>query len=124
MQHVLLRKWGDGLIAGHLPNSLASLHKANGYNHKPLYVGTWGPFGGSAPVWCVQVMLYERIELWCSCDSTYISRCTTGYSRCCSSSPNSFCQELRDHDNQHLNEKEKGYVQKIEDLQAWERVQE
>jgi hypothetical protein len=35
-----------------------------------------------------------------------------------------FCQELRDHDNQHLNEKEKGYVQKIEDLQAWERVQE
>jgi hypothetical protein len=60
VQHILLRKWGDGLSAGHLPNSLASLLKANGYNHVPLYVGTWGPFNGSAPVWCVQVMLYEK----------------------------------------------------------------
>jgi hypothetical protein len=34
------------------------------------------------------------------------------------------CQELRDLDNQWLSEKEKEYVQKIEDLQAWERVQE
>jgi hypothetical protein len=60
VQHILLRKWGDGLSAGHLPNSLASLLKANGYNHIPLYVGTWGPFGGSAPVWCVQGMLYQK----------------------------------------------------------------
>jgi hypothetical protein len=51
---------GDGLSAGHLPNSLASLLKANGYNHMPLYVGTWWPFGGIAPVWCEQVMLYEN----------------------------------------------------------------
>jgi hypothetical protein len=55
-----MRKWGDGLSAGHLPNSLVSLLKVNGYNHVPLYVGTWGPFGGSAPVWCVQVILYEK----------------------------------------------------------------
>jgi hypothetical protein len=60
VQHVLMRKWGDGLSAGHLPNSLASLLKANGYNHVPLYVGTKGPFGRSAPVWCVQVMLYGK----------------------------------------------------------------
>jgi hypothetical protein len=60
VQHVLMRKWGDGLSARHLPNSLAILCKANGYNHVPLYVGTWGPFSGSAPVWCVQVMLYEK----------------------------------------------------------------
>jgi hypothetical protein len=60
VQHVLLRKWGDGLSVGHLPNSLASLLKANGYNHVPLYVGTWGSFGGSAPIWCVQVMLYKK----------------------------------------------------------------
>jgi hypothetical protein len=60
VHHVLLRKWGDGLSAGHLPNSLACLLKVNGYNHAPLYVGTWGPFGGSAPIWCVQVMLYEK----------------------------------------------------------------
>jgi hypothetical protein len=60
VQHVLMRKWGDGLSVGHLPNSLASLLNANGYNHVHLYVGTWGPFGGSAPVWCVQVMLYEK----------------------------------------------------------------
>jgi hypothetical protein len=53
-------KWGDGLSARHLPNALASLLKANGYNHAPLYVSTWGPFHGSAPVWCVQVMLYEK----------------------------------------------------------------
>jgi hypothetical protein len=60
VQHVLLRKWGDVLSAGHLPNSLVSLLKANGYNHVPLYVGTWGPFDESAPVWCVQVLLYEK----------------------------------------------------------------
>jgi hypothetical protein len=60
MQHVLLRIWGDGLSAGHLPNSPVSLLEANGYNHIPLYIGTWGPFSGSAPVWCVQVMLYKK----------------------------------------------------------------
>jgi hypothetical protein len=48
VHYVLLRKWGDGLSDGHLPNSLASLLKANGYNHTPVYVGTWGPFDGSA----------------------------------------------------------------------------
>jgi hypothetical protein len=60
MQHVLLRKWGDELSVGHLPNSLASLLKVNSYNHVPLYVGTWAPFGGSAPIWCAQVMLYMK----------------------------------------------------------------
>jgi hypothetical protein len=60
VQHVLLRKWVDGLSAGHLPNSLASLLKANGYNHAPLYICTWRPFGGNAPIWCVQVMLCEK----------------------------------------------------------------
>jgi hypothetical protein len=60
MQHVLLRIWGDGLSAGHLPSSMVSLLEVNGYNHIPLYVGTWGPFDGSAPIWCVQVMLYEK----------------------------------------------------------------
>jgi hypothetical protein len=35
-----------------------------------------------------------------------------------------FCQELRDLDSQRLSEKDKAYMQKIEDLQAWERVQE
>jgi hypothetical protein len=60
VQHVLLRKLGDGLSARHLPNALASLLKANRYNHAPLYVGTWAPFHRSAPVWCVQVMLYEK----------------------------------------------------------------
>jgi hypothetical protein len=35
-----------------------------------------------------------------------------------------FCQELRDLNCQWLSEMEKKYVQKIEDLQAWERVQE
>jgi hypothetical protein len=60
VQHVVLMKLGDGLSAGHLPNALASLLKVNGYNHAPLYVGTWGPFGGSAPFCCVQVMLYEK----------------------------------------------------------------
>jgi hypothetical protein len=60
VHHVLLRKWCDRLSAGHLPKTLASLLKANGYNHASLYVGTWGPFCGSALVWCVQVMLYEK----------------------------------------------------------------
>jgi hypothetical protein len=65
VQHVLLRKWGDGLSGGHLPNSLVSLLKANGYIHVPLYVGTWGLFGGSAPLWFVQVMLYEKELSYC-----------------------------------------------------------
>jgi hypothetical protein len=60
VQHVLLRKWDDGLSARHLPNALASLLKENGYNHAPLCVSTWGSFCGSAPVWCVQVVLYEK----------------------------------------------------------------
>jgi GTPase involved in cell partitioning and DNA repair len=34
------------------------------------------------------------------------------------------CQELQDLDSQQLSEMEKVYVQKIDDLQAWERVQE
>jgi hypothetical protein len=60
VQHALLRIWGDGLSARHLPNSLVSLLEVNGYNHVPLYVGTWGPFDGSSFVWCVQVMLYKK----------------------------------------------------------------
>jgi hypothetical protein len=32
----------------------------NGYNHLPCYVDTWGPFGSSTHVLCVQVMLYEK----------------------------------------------------------------
>jgi hypothetical protein len=39
VQHVLLRIWGDGLSAGHLPNSLVSLLEANDYNHVPLLYG-------------------------------------------------------------------------------------
>jgi hypothetical protein len=44
MHNVLLRKCGDGLSAGHLHIALASLLKANGYNHAPLYIGTWDRF--------------------------------------------------------------------------------
>jgi hypothetical protein len=36
----------------------------------------------------------------------------------------SFCQELQDLNNQQLSEMERKYVQKIEDLQTWDRVQE
>jgi hypothetical protein len=60
VQHIILRKWGDGLCAGHLPKTLSSILKANGYNHVPLYVGTWEPFDRSTPIWCVQVTLYEK----------------------------------------------------------------
>jgi hypothetical protein len=35
-----------------------------------------------------------------------------------------FCQELWDLDNHQLSEMERMYVQKIEDLQAWQRAQE
>jgi hypothetical protein len=38
VQHVLLRKWSDGLSAGHLLNSLVSLLKVNSYNHIPHHV--------------------------------------------------------------------------------------
>jgi hypothetical protein len=60
VQHILLRKWVDELSVGYLPKTLASLLKSNGYNHAPLYIGTWGSILGSAHVWCLQVMLYEK----------------------------------------------------------------
>jgi hypothetical protein len=52
--------WHKNRVWQHLPNTLASLLKVNGYIHTPLYVGTGGLFCVSAPVWCVQVMLYEK----------------------------------------------------------------
>jgi hypothetical protein len=130
VQRVLLRKWGDGLSAGHLPNSLASLLKANGYNHVPLYVGTRGSFDGSAPVWYVQVMLYEkdlRYDIFVIRHMFYDAPQTTldaGVQDAAHQALIAFCQELRDLDNQWLSEMERKYVQKIEDLQPWERVQE
>jgi hypothetical protein len=130
VRHVLLRKWGDGLSAGHLRNSLASLLKVNGYNHVPLYVSTWGPFGGSDPVWCMQVMLYEK-ELSYGVRvirHTYpVTPQATRDARVQDAAHQAlifFCQELQDLDNQRLYKMERKYVQKIEDLQAWERVQE
>jgi hypothetical protein len=58
VQHALLRKLGDGLSVGHLP----SLWRAQGewLQSCTPYVGTWGPFYGSAPVWCVQVVLHNK----------------------------------------------------------------
>jgi hypothetical protein len=116
VQHVLLRKWGDGLSVGHLPNSLASLLKANGYNHVPLYVDTWGPFDGSAPVWCVQVMLYEKelsYVIRVVRHTFYTAPYTTlddGVQDVAHQALIAFCQELRDLDSQRLSEKEKAYV--------------
>jgi hypothetical protein len=128
VQHVLLRKWGDGLSAGHLPNALASLLKANGYNHAPLYIGTWGPFRGSAPVWCVQVMLYEKqlsYDVHVVRHTYHAAPQATLDARVQDAAHQdliALCQELRDLDSQWLSEKEKAYMQKIENLQAWDRV--
>jgi hypothetical protein len=128
VQLVLLRKWGDGFNAGYLPNSLASLLNVNGYNHVPLYVGTWGPFSRSAHVWCVQVMLYKkelsygvrviRHTYHAAPQATLDARVQDVDHQALIA----FCQELRDIDNQRLSEKEKQYVQEIEDLQACGRV--
>jgi hypothetical protein len=105
MQHVLLMEWSDGLSAGQLPNNLASLLKVNNYNHMPLYIGTWGPFGGGAPIWCVQVMLYKK-------ELSYIVRVVrhmfyaapqttldTGVHDATHQALIAFCQELRDLDS-------------------------
>jgi hypothetical protein len=107
-----------------------SLLKANGYNHVPLYVGTWGPFGGSSLVWCVQVMLYKKELSYDVCvvrHTFHAAPQTTldaGVQDATHQPVKAFCQELQDLDNQRLSEMERKYVQKIEDLQAWERVQE
>jgi hypothetical protein len=130
LQHVLPRKWGDGLSAGHLPNTLASLLKANSYNHPCLYVGTWGPFYGSALVWCVQVMLYEKqlsYGVRVVRPPYYAAPQTTldvGVQDVAHQALTALCQEHQDLNNQWLSGKEKEYGQKIEDLQAWERVPE
>jgi hypothetical protein len=129
VQHVLLRKWGDGSGVVHLPNSLASLLKVNGYNHAPLYVGTWGRFCGTAPVWCVQVMLYEKelsYDIYVVRHTFYVAPQITFDARVqyvAHQALISFCQELQDLNSQWLSEMEKKYVHKIEDLQAWEGVQ-
>jgi hypothetical protein len=116
VQHILLRKWGDGLSAGHHPNSIASLLKADGYNHIPLYVGTWGPFRKSAPVWCVHVMLYEKElsygvrvirHMYHTAPQAILD---AGVQDAAHQALTAFCQELRDIDNQWLSEKDKQYV--------------
>jgi hypothetical protein len=115
---MLLRKWGDGLSAGHLPNSLVSLLKENSYNHVPLYVGTWDPFGGSAPICCVQVMLYEKelsYDIRVVQHTFYAAPQTTldvGVQDAAHQALLAFCQELQDLDSQQLSEMEK-YVQKL-----------
>jgi hypothetical protein len=129
VQHVLLRKWGDWLSVGHLSN-LASLLKANGYNCAPLYVGTWGPFRGSAHVWCVQVMLYEKQlsygvrVFWQAYYTAPQTILAVGVQDAAYQALLALCQELWDLNSQRLSETKKKYVQKIEDLKAWKRVQE
>jgi hypothetical protein len=89
-----------------------------------------GPFRGSAPVWCVQVMLYEKELSYGVCvvrHTFYAAPQTTldaGVQDAAHQALTAFCHELQDLDNQRLSEKDKAYMQKIEDLQAWERVQE
>jgi hypothetical protein len=130
VQYVLLSKWGDGLSVGHLPNSLVSLLKENSYNHVLLYISTWGPFSRSAPVWCVEVMLYKMelsYDIRVARHTFYATPRTTldvGVQDSAYQTLLAFCQELWDLNSQWLSETEKAYVQKIEDLQAWERVQE
>jgi hypothetical protein len=130
VQHVLLRKCGGGLSAGHLPNSLSRLLKVSVFNHVPLYISTWGPFGESAHVWCVKVMLYEKelsYDVRVVRHTFYAAPQTTLDARVQDVAHQALialCQELQDLDSQWLSEKEKKYVQKIEDLQAGERVQE
>jgi hypothetical protein len=113
VQYVLLRKWGDGLSAGHLSNSLASLLKANSYNHVPLYVDRWGPFDA---VWCVQVMLYEKelsYDVHVIWHTFYAAPQTTldaGVQDAAYQALLALCQELRDLDSQWLSETKKKYV--------------
>jgi hypothetical protein len=106
VQHVFLRKWGDGSSVGLLHNSLVSLLKVNGYNHVPLYVGIWGPFGGSVPVWCVQVMLYKKVLSYgvhVVRHTFYVAPQTTldaGVQDAAHQALIAFCKELRDLDIQ------------------------
>jgi hypothetical protein len=130
VQHVLLRKWGDGLSAGHLAKALSCLLKTNDYNHTPLYVDTWVLIHGSVPVWCVQVMLFEKQLSYGVHVLRHPYRTTlqptldAGVHDATHQALIAVCHELRDLDNQQLRGKEKEYVQKIEDLQTWKRVQE
>jgi hypothetical protein len=88
----------------------------NSENHTPLYVGTWGPFRGSALVWCVQVILYEKELSY----GVYVIRhmyhaapeatLNAGVQDAAHQALTTFCQELRDLDSQRLSKKEKAYV--------------
>jgi hypothetical protein len=77
---------------------------------------------------CASDVVREGIELRRPCGSTYVRRCTqttldVGVQEAAHQAPIAFSQELQDLDSQWLSETKK-YVQKIEDLQAWEGVQE
>jgi hypothetical protein len=104
------------LSAGHLPKTLARLLKTNGYNHAPLYVGTWGTFHESVPLWCVQVMLYEKKLSYgvCVVQHAYYTApqatLDTTVQDVGHQALIALYQELQDLDSQRLGEKEKQYV--------------
>jgi hypothetical protein len=100
------------LSVGYLPKTLASLLKSNGYNHAPLYIGTWGSILRSAPVWCLQVMVYEKQlsygvhVVWHTYHVAPQANLDVGAQDVAHQALTSLCQELRDLDNQQLKEKE------------------
>jgi hypothetical protein len=92
VQYVLMRKWGDGLSVGHLPNALASLLKATTH---PSMSAHGDHFAKVPSMVCASDVVPEGIELRSPCYSTYVSHCTIGYprcwsARCCSSCLDSF----------------------------------
>jgi hypothetical protein len=112
------------------PQCFGKLTQGERLQPRTLYVGTWGLFHESAPVWCVQVMLYEKElsygvrVIWPTYHPAPHATLNARVQDDAHQTLTAFCQELQDLDSQRLSEKEKAYVQKIKDLQAWERVQE
>jgi hypothetical protein len=76
---------------------------------------------------CVQVMLYEKELSYGVCVIQHMYHATpqdtldAGVQDAAHHALTALCQELWDLNSQWLSEKEE-YMQKIEDLQAWERV--
>jgi hypothetical protein len=119
------------MSASDLLKTLAEPHMLVGYNHAPFYIGTWGPILVGEPVWYVQVALYEKhtsfgvLVIGEIYHATPSAKFNDGIQDATHQALTALCEEIRQglHDKQ-VRRKDEKYIQKIEDLQDWDRAQE
>jgi hypothetical protein len=119
------------MSASGLPKTLAELLKSVGYNHAPFQIGTWGPIHGRGPVRYVQVVLYGKHLSFGVLGIRYINHATPSaifndkIQDAAQQTLTALCKAIhQDLHDKKVKRREEKYTQTIEDLQAWDRVQE